>query len=70
MEREVLCLNSTEMAEAEGIWLRGAACDAGRQARVALHHGTAAATELAPRGIVTGEGAGRAGAEEGEGFNP
>ena len=70
MEREVLCLNSTEMAEAEGIWLRGAACDAGRQARVALHHGTAAATELAPRGIVTGAEREQGGREEGEGFNP
>ena len=63
MEREVLCLNSTEMAEAEGIWLRGAACDA-------LHHGTAAATELAPRGIVTGAEREQGGREEGEGFNP
>ena len=38
--------------------------------RVALHHGTAAATELAPRGIVTGAEREQGGREEGEGFNP
>ena len=35
MKRKVQCLNATEMAEAEGIWLRGAACDAGRRGCIA-----------------------------------